>query len=164
MLYALLATSPASPEEANALHKRASGVDELNCLNKAGGCKRSEEGTFLNGWGDHLGFPGQTSSAFQFLAAWSAKDAYIGGRGVYMEYTWTTWSIHGVPNVHSSGERSMHGVYMDYMEYSRSAKDAYFGGRGLYMEYTWTTWSIHGVPRMHTSGGRGVYMEYTWTT
>ena len=113
-----LRRAPASPEEANALHKRASGVDELNCLNKAGGCKRSEEGTFLNGWGDHLGFPGQTSSAFQFLAAWSAKDAYIGGRGVYMEYTWTTWSIHGMPNVHTSGERSMHGVYMDYMEYT----------------------------------------------
>ena len=83
MLYALLA---ARPEEANAVHKRASGVDELNCLNKAGGCKRSEEGTFLNGhcWGDHLDFPRQPSSrcTFSVPGGLECQGCIHRGRGV----------------------------------------------------------------------------------
>ena len=83
MLYALLA---ARPEEANAVHKRAPGVDELNCLNKAGGCKRSEEGTFLDGrcCGDHLDFPRQPSSrcTFSVPGGLECQGCIHRGRGV----------------------------------------------------------------------------------
>ena len=82
------------------------------------------------------------------------------GRGVCVEYTWTTWSIHGVPRMRTSGggdctwsihglhgvytgcqgcihrgEGIIHGVYMDYMEYTWHAKDAYIGGE----EYAMTS-------------------------